>query len=132
MPGRLLDNGRQTNFSIQYEVGPDGDIQVVTEKPLEPIAVANAADRRFTVTNVAANLTNIPATAQRALLSIEVAAIRWLDESVASPTISHGHLLVPPTNDAIYFWILGRTRILNWKMIRATGVDATAQISYYP
>lgn len=132
MGAQGIDNGRGGTYNLQVETGPDGLIQVITEKPLEPIAIANAADRRFTVGNTAAGLTNIPATAQRALLSIEVAAIRWLDESVASPTNSHGHLLVPPASDAIYFWILGRTRILNWKMIRATGVDATAQISYYP
>jgi hypothetical protein len=129
MPGRAIDNGRLTDVTLEYEAGPSGDIQVVTEKQLAPIAVAASGDRRFTVSTASIGFPNLPATANRALMSVEANAIRWLDDG-NDPTATAGHLLTPPASDATYFWILGRTRLTNFRMIRASA-DATVQVSYY-
>lgn len=132
MPGRVVDNGREGTFTFEYEIGPSGDIQVVAERQLSPVTQPSAANRRFTVGAAAISLPSIPATATRALISVEADAIRWLDDPDAGvhPTSTHGHLLKPPSGDSVYYWIHGRDRILNFEMIQVT-TAATVQVSYY-
>lgn len=130
MAQRTVDNGRLTDFNLEIEAAPSGnDIQVTTEKQLEPIGQATSTDRRFTVTSTARNFPTIPSNATRALISVEVDAIRWRDGG-QDPAAGSGHILKPPTGDSVYFWILGRTRITNFRMIRVT-TDATVEVSFY-
>jgi len=130
MAGRTFDNGRLTDVTIEIEAGPSGDIQVITEKQLVSISTA-LADSEFTVGAAAVKLTdkNLPATATRALISVEGNAIRWWDDG-KTPTATQGHLLKPPSGDAVYFWILGRNRLTDWSMIRESA-DATVRVAYY-
>lgn len=75
-------------------------------------------------------LPTIPSDAEYALISLETAPIRWTDEATA-PTAAIGHLLTPPTGDAVYFWLAGRARITAWRGFRTTGTSGAVQVTYY-
>lgn len=130
MPGRAIYNGALSGFNLEYEAGPSGDIQVVTEKQLVDVD-AVLADSQFTVGATAVTLVskNLPASATRALISVEGDAIRWWDDG-KTPSSANGHMIKPVSGDTMYFWVLGRARLLNWSMIRVT-TDATVRVSYY-
>lgn len=144
MPAQEIDNGRVTpNYDLEVIQGPSGLIQVIAERELVPIDVPTAGNRRFTVganggTPYTLATLGLPATANRAQLSLEGGAsapgcIRWLDEATADPASNHGHLLTAASKDSTYLWIHGRTRLLNFALIRAdvSTIDPVVQMSYY-
>jgi hypothetical protein len=101
--------------------------QVIFQAEMYPIALdlASLASHVATVSTSAVNLPNIPATATHALLSIETNDLRWLDTGT-NPSATQGHKLAADN----YFWISGRQRLLDWKMIRVSA-DATITVTYY-
>lgn len=128
MPARTVFNGPQGTFSTEYEAGPSGDIQVVAERPLVPVA-ASAGQSEFNVTSGASVTLSIPAGATRVLLGIEAFPVRWWDDG-KTPTASSGQLLTPPSGDSVYFLLVGASRLSNFKMI-GIGGTAVVKASYY-
>jgi hypothetical protein len=136
MPAQTIHNGSLPDFDLEIETGPNGEVQVTTEKQLEStVGSAGASDFAFTVSTSTKQFTNVPSDATRALLSVEAPSstpdgIRWTDNG-RTGVGSEGHLLLAPGDDVVYFYILGRTRILNWRMIRAGSSDIDCKVSYY-
>jgi hypothetical protein len=110
------------------ELAPDIHAQMVFQAEMHPVALDLAAigDHVATVDNTVDQLPNIPSDATHALLSVETAELRWLDTGT-NPTATQGHKLVADT----YFWISGRQRLLDWRMIRVGGTSATIFVTYY-
>lgn len=102
--------------------------QMVFQAEMHPVALDLAAvgDHTATVAASSTQLPNIPSDATHALLSTETASLRWLDTGTA-PTATQGHKLAADS----YFWISGRQRLLDWRMIRDTGTSATIMVTYY-
>jgi hypothetical protein len=118
-----------TGVVVRTEELADGSqAQVIFQAEMFPSALdlAAVADHTLTVAATAVGLPNIPSDATHALLSVETDALRWLDTGT-NPTATQGHKL---TADS-YFWISGRQRLLDWKMIRVNATSATIMVTYY-
>lgn len=110
------------------ELGSGIHAQMVFQAEMHPLALdlSSIGDHVLTVANSSVALPNIPSDATHALLSTELAELRWLDTGTA-PTATQGHKLAADT----YFWISGRQRLLDWRMIRVGGTSASIFITYY-
>lgn len=110
------------------DLGAGPQVQMVFQAEMFPAALDLAAvgDHQVTVAATAIALPNIPSDATHALISTETADLRWLDTGT-NPSATQGHKL-PLDN---YFWISGRQRLLDWKMIRVGGTSALVTVTYY-
>lgn len=110
------------------ELNPGVHAQAVFQAELFPVALdlAGASSHTATIAATVAGLPNIPSDATHALLSVETATLRWFDTGT-DPSATIGHKLQADT----YFWISGRQRLLDWKMIRETATSATIMVTYY-
>jgi hypothetical protein len=97
------------------------------EWPPSAIPLSAASSHVTAVGGSSVPLPNIPGNATHALVSVESADIRWLDTGT-TPTATIGMPLVAGS----YFWISGRNRIVNWKMISAGSASVTVTYYYYP
>jgi hypothetical protein len=96
------------------------------EMYITALDLANIGSHTATVDDTVDSLPNIPSDATHCLLSVEGAEIRWMDTGT-NPTATQGHKLQADN----YFWISGRQRLLDWRMIRLGGTSATIMVTYY-
>jgi hypothetical protein len=103
-----------------------GRAQMMFQAEMHPTALdlANIGSHAGTVDDTVDP--NIPSDATHALLSVETAELRWMDTGT-NPTATQGHKLQADS----YFWISGRQRLLDWRMIRLTSTSATIMVTYY-
>jgi len=93
-----------------------------------PILLPLGGQQTLTISTSAVSLT-VPDRANAAIITVETASIRFWDTG-AVPTSSEGHLATSGTS-IVYSDATERSLLTNFQAIRATGTDATIQVSYY-
>lgn len=105
-----------------------GDAQRVEAIPSDDIPVAlTAAQARFAVSAAVVTLTSkLPGAGEEYVyLEVTVADVIWWDDG-KDPTVTPGHILA-----AGFAYRISKSQIPNFKMCRATSVDATCLLSAY-
>lgn len=117
---------------VAENVAASGDPEYLQVVKSAPSGFTPLGHQTLTVAATAGGhaLPSIPSDAQFALISLETAAIRWTDDTTA-PTASVGHMLTPPSGDAVYLFLEGRVRLTQWRGFRTTATSGAVQVSYY-
>lgn len=89
-----------------------------------PMRSSNAGSYTQTVSNSSTALT-IPSGAEKAVVSVESNSIRWYDDN-QTPTASTGTLSSAPVEVEVC-----RLQMSRFRMIRATGTDASVSVRFY-
>ena len=101
-------------------------MSVFGSKTIAPQADNPLSFEAITVTDTATGLTTIPATANKAIVTVETASLRYRDDGT-NPTSTVGHFMRP---GAVIF-LTGRNAISNFNVIRTGATSSKINVDYY-